>query len=175
MGQIFINEETLIGIGNAIRDKSGTTDLINTTDMASAILNLPSGGGGEWKTAEITYTFVASGGGYENRSQFDLSPYINENNKDNFFLFYYQNTSYQSNSSFGARIYSPIFYKTQQEMPLVSFTSSSSQPTSSPGQFAKYPTYHEVYLTDDYIFTVEGGSYSSVKPTGTKARLFYLE
>ena len=45
MSKVFIEEETLIGIGNAIREKSGTTDLIATTDMATAISNLPSGGG----------------------------------------------------------------------------------------------------------------------------------
>lgn len=49
MSKVFIEEETLIGIGNAIREKNGTTDLIATTDMASAISNLPTGGGGELK------------------------------------------------------------------------------------------------------------------------------
>lgn len=45
MSKVFIEEETLIGIGNAIRKKSGTTDLIATTDMATAISNLPTSGG----------------------------------------------------------------------------------------------------------------------------------
>lgn len=49
MSKVFIDEETLIGIGNAIREKNGTTDLIATTDMATAISNLPTGGGGELK------------------------------------------------------------------------------------------------------------------------------
>lgn len=45
MSKVFIEEETLIGIGNAIREKSGTTDLIATTDMATAISNLATGSG----------------------------------------------------------------------------------------------------------------------------------
>lgn len=45
MSKVFIEEETLIGIGNAIREKNGTTDLIATTDMATAIRNLATGGG----------------------------------------------------------------------------------------------------------------------------------
>lgn len=45
MSKVFIEEETLIGIGNAIREKSGTTDLIATTNMATAINNLATSGG----------------------------------------------------------------------------------------------------------------------------------
>lgn len=74
MGKIFINEETLIGIGNAIREKSGTTDLINTTDMANAILNLPSGGGTLKYARVITYGNAY--GSALNPVVFDLSPYI---------------------------------------------------------------------------------------------------
>lgn len=47
MSKVFIEEETLIGIGNAIREKSGTTDLIATTNMATAISNLATSDGGE--------------------------------------------------------------------------------------------------------------------------------
>ena len=45
MSKVFIEEETLIGIGKAIREKSGTTDLIATTNMATAISNLATSGG----------------------------------------------------------------------------------------------------------------------------------
>lgn len=55
MSKVFIEEETLIGIGNAIREKSGTTDLIATTDMATAISNLATGGG-ETEIPPIYYT-----------------------------------------------------------------------------------------------------------------------
>ena len=44
MSKVFIEEETLLGIGNAIREKNGTKDLIATTDMAQTIINLPTGG-----------------------------------------------------------------------------------------------------------------------------------
>lgn len=76
MSKVFIEEETLIGIGNAIREKSGTTDLIATTDMASAISNLPSGGGGTVKYASVN----AKSDNYSNTMTFDLSAYVKENN-----------------------------------------------------------------------------------------------
>jgi hypothetical protein len=41
----FIEESTLTGIGDAIREKNGTSDLIPVTALAEAIINLPSGGG----------------------------------------------------------------------------------------------------------------------------------
>lgn len=70
MSKVFIEEETLIGIGNAIREKNGTTDLIATTDMATAISNLPTGGGATypdlWYNACAIYTEVM-------QSQFDTS------------------------------------------------------------------------------------------------------
>lgn len=72
MSKVFIEEETLIGIGNAIREKNGTTDLIATTDMATAISNLATGGGATYPdlwynstygTADTRYFYV----------QFDVS------------------------------------------------------------------------------------------------------
>ena len=42
-----IQDTTLTAIGDAIREKGGTTDLIPVVDLADAITNLPSGGGGE--------------------------------------------------------------------------------------------------------------------------------
>lgn len=56
MSKVFIEEETLIGIGNAIREKNGTTDLIATTDMATAISNLPTGNEGNWDKPIATTT-----------------------------------------------------------------------------------------------------------------------
>lgn len=44
MSKVFIEESTLTAIGDAIRDKEGSTDLIAPLDMASKITNLPSGG-----------------------------------------------------------------------------------------------------------------------------------
>jgi hypothetical protein len=46
MSKVFIEESTLIAIGDSIRSKGGTTALITPLDMPAAITNLPSGGGG---------------------------------------------------------------------------------------------------------------------------------
>ena len=59
MSKVFIEEETLIGIGNAIREKNGTTDLIATTDMATAISNL-TGGGGTLKMVNLSDDFTVN-------------------------------------------------------------------------------------------------------------------
>jgi hypothetical protein len=45
MSKVFINEETLTAIGDAIREKNGSADLIAPGNMADTIRNLPSGGG----------------------------------------------------------------------------------------------------------------------------------
>lgn len=76
MSKVFIEEETLIGIGNAIRKKSGTTDLIATTDMANAISNLPSGGGGELRFTAVNM----KSDDYRKTLTFDLSQYVKDNN-----------------------------------------------------------------------------------------------
>lgn len=52
-----INESTLTAIGNAIRSKTGGSDLINPEDMATEIDGIPSGGGGILNLQEIaSYT-----------------------------------------------------------------------------------------------------------------------
>lgn len=43
MSKVFIQEDTLTNIANAIREKDGTTDPIAPQNMADAIINLPSG------------------------------------------------------------------------------------------------------------------------------------
>jgi len=42
-----IDENTLTNIGNAVRSKKGTSDLIPVPDLASEILSIPTGGGGK--------------------------------------------------------------------------------------------------------------------------------
>lgn len=44
MAEIFIEESTLTSIGDAIRSKEGSTELVPVNDMATRITNLPSGG-----------------------------------------------------------------------------------------------------------------------------------
>jgi len=71
MSKVFIEESTLSSIGNAIREKNGTTDLLGPLDMATAITNLPSGGELNWAaitgTANGAYTYT-----------FDVSSYISD-------------------------------------------------------------------------------------------------
>lgn len=45
MAKVFIEESTLTGIGDAIRAKEGTSELIPTTSMASRIMAIQTGGG----------------------------------------------------------------------------------------------------------------------------------
>ena len=58
MAKVFIEESTLTAIGDAIRGKEGTTELVPVTDMATRITDLPSGGGGgnEPTAEELTIT-----------------------------------------------------------------------------------------------------------------------
>lgn len=51
----FIEENTLTGIGDAIRGKNGTSDLIPVTGLADAITNLPTGGGGAELPTELNF------------------------------------------------------------------------------------------------------------------------
>lgn len=52
MAKVFIEETTLSAIGDAIRTKTETTELINPTDMAEKIEGITTGG----NTAELTIT-----------------------------------------------------------------------------------------------------------------------
>lgn len=61
----FIEDTTLTGIGDAIRAKGGTSDKILVSDLATAITNLPTGGGGDIEVEPIvlegTQTYGCSG------------------------------------------------------------------------------------------------------------------
>lgn len=46
MAKLFIQDTTLTAIGNAIREKTGTTDLLSPAEMATAIEAIEIGGGG---------------------------------------------------------------------------------------------------------------------------------
>lgn len=48
MSKVFIEESTLTAIGEAIREKTGGTELIPPLDMATAIESIETGGGGFW-------------------------------------------------------------------------------------------------------------------------------
>ena len=47
MAKVFIEETTLTAIGDAIREKEGTAELVPVNDMATRIKAIESGGGGE--------------------------------------------------------------------------------------------------------------------------------
>lgn len=49
----FIEDTTLTAIGDAVRAKGNTSDLIKVSELADAITNLPSGGGGDIEVEPI--------------------------------------------------------------------------------------------------------------------------
>lgn len=80
MAKVYLEDSTLTAIGNAIRNKAGTSNLLLPSEMASAIANLPSGGGSvTYKYATITLTSTAK--------VIDLSPWITNKNIDEWFIF----------------------------------------------------------------------------------------
>lgn len=66
MAKVFIEETTLTAIGDAIRGKEGTTDLVPVTDMATRITDLPEGGGGGYEPTDEDLT-------YKNRGDYAFS------------------------------------------------------------------------------------------------------
>lgn len=79
MSKVFIEESTLTSIGNAIREKNGTIDMIAPLDMATAITNLPSGGGTMvWENvAEMT-----------TNGKYNISKYLEKHNQLIVFITY---------------------------------------------------------------------------------------
>ena len=74
MSKYVINESTLTSIGDAIRAKGGTSDLILVSDLAKAITNLPSGdspGGGGGGDASLPTELTVSGDYWDNTGAWD--------------------------------------------------------------------------------------------------------
>lgn len=97
MSKVFIEESTLTAIGDAIREKNGTTDMIAPLDMATAITNLPSGGGGNLSMK--TGKWYNAGTTYLTKFSLDFSEELGtEDNKPFYFYMqgYYNSTSYVS-------------------------------------------------------------------------------
>jgi hypothetical protein len=82
MSKVFIEESTLTSIGDAIREKNGTTDMIAPLNMATAITNLPSGGGTMvWENvAEMT-----------TNGKYNISKYLEKHNQLIVFITYNSN------------------------------------------------------------------------------------
>ena len=110
MSKVFIEEESLTAIGDAIREKTGDTDLLSVpTGMIEAIASI-SGGGGEhlktWNRVKITLTFYS--GDNSPYSPIDTSPcpcatlnlsqYINDNN-ENMWIIVCETTGHNSINS----------------------------------------------------------------------------
>ena len=56
MSKLFIEDTTLTAIGDAIREKTGTSDLIAPLDMPTAIGSISGGGGGDIEVEPIVLT-----------------------------------------------------------------------------------------------------------------------
>lgn len=56
MANVIINDTNLFNIANAIRSKNGSSDTYKPSEMAAAITNLPSGGGGDIDIEPIVLT-----------------------------------------------------------------------------------------------------------------------
>lgn len=91
MSKVFIEETTLTAIGDAIREKTASEDLIAPLDMATAISNLSSGGG------TLKMKVISCGS-----KSIDISKHTS--NLDSFILF----GSATSSSSYGKFIFTPI-------------------------------------------------------------------
>ena len=95
MSKLFIQSETLSAIGNAIRDKAGTSDMISPGNMPQAIADIPSGGGGDPIAITLhakPYGLAGDGGKLimDNRTKFSITvseddPNTNVFNADDFF------------------------------------------------------------------------------------------
>ena len=105
MSKVYLEDSTLTAIGNAIRTKAGSSNLIRPGEMASAITNLPTGGSSEikWKMATIT---PASGA-----IKVDVSPWITDANINDWFMygsFGYWAMSDISSTLAGTQVIGPI-------------------------------------------------------------------
>ena len=97
MSKLFIQPETLYNIGDAIRNKTGTSNRISPGNMPQAILDIPSGGGGDpiAVTLEAKPCGLAGGIGkfiMDNRTKFAITvssagDYTNVFNADDFFAY----------------------------------------------------------------------------------------
>ena len=97
MSKLFIQPETLYNIGDAIRNKTGTSNRISPGNMPQAILDIPSGGGGDpiAITLEAKPCGLAGGIGkfiMDNRTKFAITvssagDYTNAFDADEFFAY----------------------------------------------------------------------------------------
>ena len=70
MAKVLVTDTHLTDIANAIRDKNGSTDTYKPSEMANAISNIETGGGGITPSGELPIT--------ENGS-YDVTEYASSN------------------------------------------------------------------------------------------------
>ena len=67
MAKVFIQESTLTAIGDAIRSKTGKTELIDPANMSTEIASITTGGGGGYEIPDEAFmltgdcSFLAKG------------------------------------------------------------------------------------------------------------------
>ena len=80
MSNVIVNDANLLAIGNAIRSKNNTTDTYKPSEMATAIANLPTGGG--FDMASLNYVEIVAPSIYQEYSTLpDLTPYVDDFSK----------------------------------------------------------------------------------------------
>ena len=100
--------DKLTAIGNAIRGKTGGTDLLTLDQMATEISNISSSGGGSWSTATITAPTTTY------NKTFDISNYVSDNNKNwMLFLSATYSSSYSWETAFIAPFLSELYDSTK--------------------------------------------------------------
>lgn len=57
MNKYVIDESTLVAIGDAVREKDGTTEGIKVNELANRILAIPAGGGGGYDIPDEAFSF----------------------------------------------------------------------------------------------------------------------
>ena len=133
----------LTAIGDAIREKTGSTELLTLDQMATEIANISSGGGGSWSTATITSP--AYSGYYR---VFDISNYVSKDNK-NWMLFF--SATYSSSqtweTAFIAPFLSELYGKTGNGIYGIIYTQSRHGADSSGGA-QKILGYSDGFLSD---------------------------
>lgn len=84
MSKYVIEDTTLTAIGDAIREKDGTTEPILVGDFASKIAAITAGGGGE-----LGFVTLSNPSGMSTSHKFDASAYIGTEDNQPFYVVVY--------------------------------------------------------------------------------------
>ena len=136
MSKVFIEESTLSSIGDAIRSKTGEAGLIAPLDMATAISNLATGGGGN-----LQYTYLEGGSTGTSVITWNLSNSLMDETTPFMLLM----TAGNSSSSFNASTarYPLVFYWDGNSLEVVYCNTSNSY---SSGKYYVSSSYENMKL-----------------------------